>query len=180
MQRRSLHQMCSTRTVGLMFNGPNPKTVSVNMRYSSYPVTDGHYGRIDRTLDPTTRFSSPLPTSDRKSSRETSNIFDSSWNSERRLSSLPLQETASRTVSNSNDGTTTHRPQSLGQYTPDNPATKDVTALEHQSLDNIWLHNAPEFLSDGSRAFHPLQDLHSQKSMEKLCLALPSNAQIQR
>jgi hypothetical protein len=62
-------------------------------------------------------------------------------------------------------------PEPLGAVT--------LAVSKRQRLDRIWSQNAFDF-GDGLDFVTPLEDLYSQKSIRELCLALPSNIQIQR
>lgn len=61
--------------------------------------------------------------------------------------------------------------------TVDRPPLQETSIYDPDHLDRIW----SQLMSDGSKARFQLQDLYSpRKSIAELCLALPSNVQIQR
>jgi hypothetical protein len=122
-------------------------------------------------------------------SGDTSSFLESGWNSEGAPFSQPFQRAAfpkrqspslTRSLHPSRESQS-HTPESSSTSTscPELLAPVNLAVSKRQRLDRIWSQNASDF-GDGSDFVTPLEDLYSQKSIGELCLALPSNIQIQR
>jgi len=125
-------------------------------------------------------------------SGDTSSFIESGWNSEETVFSQPFQETSldvarrqppslKRPLLHSSPASQSHTPESssTSTYCPELLAAVNLAVSKRHRLDKIWSQNASDF-GDGSDFVTPLEDLYSQKSIGELCLALPSNTQIQR
>jgi hypothetical protein len=124
-------------------------------------------------------------------SGDTSSFIESGWNSEGTAFSQALQQTTFSIpkrqppclpgpLHQTREGQS-HTPESFSASAscPEILAAVNLAVSKRQRLDRIWSQNASDF-GDGSDFVTPLEDLYSQKSIGELCLALPSNIQIQR
>jgi hypothetical protein len=116
-------------------------------------------------------------------SGDTSSFIESGWNSEGNAFSQPLQGTAlgipKRQRPSRESQSHTSESSSTSTYCPELLAAVNLAVSKRHRLDKIWSQNASDF-GDGSDFVILLEDLYSQKSIGELCLALPSNIQIQR